>query len=203
MVTAVETRSNDRILLKALSFFSAKGYEATSVREICEAAGITKPTLYHFYGSKEGVYRALVDGVLETYRRGVRQIVEAPGTMPERLKRIARGHFEYTREQPELVRFLLGLIHNPPGSAPRVDFHLFYDEVLSDLTRLVSEGVREGSLIEGPIEARLLIFTGALAEALHGYLLAGRPELTPELADLLVDTILRGWSPLPPAREIA
>ena len=61
-MATVALRSNDRILQKALELFSERGYDATSVREICEAAGITKPTLYHFYGSKEGVYRAIVEG---------------------------------------------------------------------------------------------------------------------------------------------
>ena len=42
-----EVRSADRILQSALDLFSNKGYDATSVREICEAAGITKSTLYH------------------------------------------------------------------------------------------------------------------------------------------------------------
>jgi TetR/AcrR family transcriptional regulator len=49
--------STERILDHALKLFSTKGYDATSVREICEGAGITKLTLYHFFGSKEGVYR--------------------------------------------------------------------------------------------------------------------------------------------------
>ncbi len=35
---------------------------------------------------------------------------------------------------------------------------------------------------------------GALGEAMHGHLLVGRPDLTPELADTLVDTILGGWT---------
>jgi len=70
MMATVMVRSNDRILKSALELFSDKGYEATSVREICEAAGITKPTLYHFYGSKEGVYRALVEGALERHEAG-------------------------------------------------------------------------------------------------------------------------------------
>src|SRR3990172_5085308 len=68
MMASPAMRSNDRILQKALVLFSDKGYDATSVREICEAAGITKPTLYHFYGSKEGVYRAIVDGALARFR---------------------------------------------------------------------------------------------------------------------------------------
>ena len=62
-----EVRSSTRILQNALQLFSSKGYEATSVREICEASGLTKPTLYHFFGSKEGVYRALVEGALQEF----------------------------------------------------------------------------------------------------------------------------------------
>ncbi len=189
----METASHDRILLKALSLFSERGYEAASVREICEAAGVTKPTLYHFYGSKEGVYRALVEGTLRDYQAGVREIVEAPGTVPERLKRIARGHFAYTRERPELVRFLIGLIHNPPASAPATDFHSLYDRVLVEITRLLEQGVQDGSIAPGSPEVRLLVYMGAIIEALHGYLLAGHPALTPELADMLVETILWGW----------
>ena len=75
-------RSNDRILQKALELFSEKGYDATSVREICEAAGITKPTLYHFYGSKEGVYRAIVEGALERFRADMVRALGGRGHPP-------------------------------------------------------------------------------------------------------------------------
>ena len=56
----IQATSAERILSTALDLFAIKGYDATSVREICEAAGITKPTLYHFFGSKDGVLQALV-----------------------------------------------------------------------------------------------------------------------------------------------
>src|SRR5215510_9029892 len=46
------------ILDKSLELFSAKGYEGVSVSELTEAAGITKPTLYYYFGSKEGVFEA-------------------------------------------------------------------------------------------------------------------------------------------------
>ena len=39
---------------------------------------------------------------------------------------------------------------------------------------------------------------GALGEAMHGHLLVGRPELTPALAETLVDTVLGGWTAPPP-----
>ena len=40
----------------------------------------------------------------------------------------------------------------------------------------------------------MLIVMGAISEAATGYVISGRPELTPELADRLVDTIVDGWS---------
>ena len=47
------------ILSAALALFSAKGYEGVSVSEVVSAAGITKPTLYYHFGSKEGLFDAV------------------------------------------------------------------------------------------------------------------------------------------------
>ena len=103
---ATETlRSNDRILKKALELFSEKGYDATSVREICEAAGITKPTLYHFYGSKEGVYRAIVDSALERFRADLVLALGGEGSLRDRLVRMAQAYVEDTQRSPDLARF--------------------------------------------------------------------------------------------------
>jgi AcrR family transcriptional regulator len=58
---SVDEKSNVKktILAKALKLFSAKGYEAVSVSELTEAAGITKPTLYYYFGCKEGVFASV------------------------------------------------------------------------------------------------------------------------------------------------
>lgn len=191
--------THDRILNKALELFSTKGYDATSVREICEAAGITKPTLYHFYGSKEGVYRALVDGALESFRARFRAQIEGPGTARERLRDVARGYFEIARENRGLVRFLLALTHNPSTSAPVTQIPRFYEDIVALVARVVEEGVARGELRPGPTEVRMLALMGALGESMVGQVLVGRPELTKELADTLVDTVLDGWvaAPLP------
>lgn len=73
------------------------------------------------------------------------------------------------------------------------DFPHFYADLVELVARAVQDGVERGELRSGPIEVRMLVFMGALGECLCGYLLTGRPELTPELADTLVDTILQGW----------
>jgi TetR/AcrR family transcriptional regulator len=191
---AVEGRSSSRILKQALELFSSKGYDATAVREICEAAGITKPTLYHFFGSKEGVYRALVDGTLERFRSEIVRALGQPGSLRERLKRLARSYFEQACEHREAVRFIFGLIHNPPSSAPPTDFKKFHQEILQLVGACLDEGLESGELRPGRVDVRLLAFFGALGEAVCGNLVEGDPQLTGALADALVDTLLDGWT---------
>ena len=191
----VPSPSADRILQGALELFSAKGYEATSVREICEAAGITKPTLYHFYGSKEGVYRALVDGALDDFSRAVTRALQAPGSAVDRLQRVGRAYFERARARRDLCRFIFGLVHNPATSAPRTDFPSFYDEVVAKIAAEVEAGVARGEFVPGRTDLRMLILMGALGEALCGYLIAGKPQLSAALADALIDAVVAGWRP--------
>jgi AcrR family transcriptional regulator len=192
-------RSNDRILKKALELFSEKGYDATSVREICEAAAITKPTLYYFYGSKEGVYRAIVDGALGRFQAEMIRALSGSDSLRDRLVRMARAYVEATRREPDLARFVMALIHNSPRSAPATDLVGFYQGILDALADALDTAVANGELRPGRTDVRLLVFMGALGEAMHGHLLVGRPDLTPALAETLVDTVLESWT-APPHR---
>ncbi|MFT3928439.1 MAG: TetR/AcrR family transcriptional regulator [Myxococcales bacterium] len=49
-----------QMLEVAGKLFGEKGYDATSMDDIAAACGVTKPMLYAYYGSKEGLYKALV-----------------------------------------------------------------------------------------------------------------------------------------------
>jgi AcrR family transcriptional regulator len=191
----VPVPSSDRILLSALELFASKGYDATSVREICEAAGITKPTLYHFFGSKEGVYRALVDGALDDFHKAVTRALQRPGSAVDRLQRVGRAYFESARGRRDLLRFIFGLVHNPATSAPRTDFPRFYDEVVAQIAAEVEGGVARGEFVPARTDLRMLMLMGALGEALCGYLIVGKPQLSVALADALIDAVVAGWRP--------
>ncbi len=191
-----EPTSAQRILREVLALFSARGYDATSVREICEAAGIAKPTLYHFFGSKEGVYRALVEGALREVHGALVAELAGPGDSRQRLRRMARRYLAYAQERRDLARFLMALIHNP-CSAPPTDFAGFYRELLAGVARCLDEGVERGELQPGRTDVRLINLMGSLGEALCGCLILGEPRLTPELADALVNSLLDGWAARP------
>lgn len=187
--------STERILNSALHLFSRKGYDATSVREICEAAGVTKPTLYHFFGSKDGVYRALVDGTLTSFSEVLTVALESEGDTRERLRRFARSYFESGRSRPELARFVLRLIHMPATSAPATDFRRFHQRMLAALARAIERGEAGGEISPGPVGVRTLLLLGGLGQALRAHLLLGGPAPTDDVADAIVETLLCGWRP--------
>lgn len=56
----------EQILDVSLTMFREKGFDDTSVMDICNACGITKPTFYKYVNSKEELLRHYYDGALET-----------------------------------------------------------------------------------------------------------------------------------------
>jgi AcrR family transcriptional regulator len=187
--------SAERILSTALDLFAVKGYDATSVREICEAAGITKPTLYHFYGSKDGVFQALIRAGFDQYRRLVSRALSTPGSFEARVKALTRSFFETARAEPRFWRFIHSVIWAPPGTAlSQTESCIeFYDGVVGALAAEADRAVESGELAPGPTDIRILILLGSISEAATGYVIAGKPQLTPELADRMVEAILNGW----------
>lgn len=190
-----KTSSAERILTTALDLFAVKGYDATAVREICEAAGITKPTLYHFYGSKDGVFRALVSGAFEQFRQHVERGLASSDSLRAGLKAVARSLFADARQRPKLWRFIHAIVWAPPSTAPSTDCSKLYETVLVLMSAAFDQAVASGELAPGPTRIRLLVLMGALREAANKHVITGQPDLTPELADALIDTIADGWSP--------
>src|SRR5688500_14794894 len=196
VIDSPQATSAERILSTALDLFAIKGYDATAVREICEAAGITKPTLYHFFGSKDGVLQALVNTGFRQYRAIVNAAMDSPGSFEDRVKVLARSVFQSASSKPLFWRFIHSVIWAPPGTAlPQTESCTqFYDGVVEAMASAAEKAVVEGELAPGPTDVRMLILMGSISEAATGYVIAGKPELTPELADLLVDSILDGWN---------
>lgn len=58
-----ETRG--RILTTALEMFGAHGYDAVSTRLLAERAGVNLPAIQYYFGSKEGLYRAVITFIVE------------------------------------------------------------------------------------------------------------------------------------------
>jgi AcrR family transcriptional regulator len=69
-----ETRQ--RILSAALRVFAAAGYDGASTRVLARTAGVNLPAIQYYFGSKEGLYRAVIDHISETVESRLAPVTE-------------------------------------------------------------------------------------------------------------------------------
>jgi AcrR family transcriptional regulator len=107
-----------------MELFSARGYEGVSVSELTEAAGITKPTLYYYFGSKEGVFEA----VCQTHYTRLNALVTENAVYspkPESyfedifltLTKVTMAYFSFAKENELFYRIVLANLSMPSYSA--------------------------------------------------------------------------------------
>ncbi|HEY9075629.1 MAG TPA: TetR/AcrR family transcriptional regulator [Anaerolineaceae bacterium] len=105
--------NRNQILKCALDLFAARGYAAVGVQEISETAGVTKPTLYHYFGSKQGLLAAVFEHYHTPFARSIQQASEYHGDLPLTLDRIAQAYFNFAMREPVYYRLLLGFVFSP------------------------------------------------------------------------------------------
>lgn len=67
----MQMENKKKLLVSALNLFSTYGYEGVGIARIVEEAGVTKPTMYHYYSSKLGLYEALLDWAFGDFISGL------------------------------------------------------------------------------------------------------------------------------------
>lgn len=133
-----------RLLDAALQLFSSKGYAATSVRELVEAAGVTKPVLYYYFKNKEGLYLALMEDALGDFFQVAEQARQAPGTVQERICGYCTALLDIFVERLPVARLIYAIFYGPPQGAPHIDFEESFNTMLAHMEQLVSEGISTG-----------------------------------------------------------
>ena len=114
----MDNRAN--ILHCALELFASRGYDAVGVQEIVEWAGITKPTLYHYFGSKLGLLKALLHTYQEPFNQSVQAACDYHGNLPGTLEGLARVYFTFAQQNPVYYRMQLAQNFAPKNSEARL-----------------------------------------------------------------------------------
>ena len=98
-----------QLLQVALDTFAAKGFHETSMNEVAEAAGVTKPVLYQHFASKKALYNELVDEMGAELERA---IFEAAAEADGPRQQVEAGFRAY-------FRWAIGQRRGVPGALQR------------------------------------------------------------------------------------
>jgi len=91
------------ILDAAQRLFARNGFSGTSMREIAKASGVSKPLIHHYFGSKEGLYRAIKQRLMEQAREAMPLNEDTPRDISF-MGEFIRSAFLFLRKNDDLLR---------------------------------------------------------------------------------------------------
>lgn len=103
-MTARPTPSRDRILAAATELFLDQGVEATSVAELCRAAGVSNGSFFHHFPSKEELALQVTLMLRREYWDYLLEGLEPNGDAMTGVANVIRAAFRYQREHPQRYR---------------------------------------------------------------------------------------------------
>ena len=124
--TRIQERNSRAILEAGLEVFSAQGFRGATLDQIAEVAGLSKPNLLYYFPSKDAVYLAILEQMLQTWLDPLAHM-DPMGDPVEEVLAYVRRKLELARDFPRESR-------------------LFANEILQGAPRMMSD-------IEGPLKA--------------------------------------------------
>ncbi|MFP4192787.1 MAG: TetR/AcrR family transcriptional regulator [Candidatus Hydrogenedentota bacterium] len=181
-----------RLMDSALGLFAEKGFESTSVREIIERAGVTRPVLYYYFASKEGLFSRLIKSRIQNNAQQIDTICSEIEGCAEQLRAIARYAFEQAETEPAVVRLTLQLFFSPPGQGPDIDKKGLWEDRFDRIENVIRKGMDSGELKQGDSKEVAMAFCAMLDMQVLTRWGSGQEPLTLEFADRLVNLFLEG-----------
>ncbi len=193
------SKVRERLLEVGVEFFARKGYAATNVREIVEAAGVTKPVLYYYFGNKEGLYLEILRQAFTMYQGTVEEALAKGGSVTDRILRISDSVLGLILEHLDVIKIFHSVYYGPPQGAPFFDFEVVHSSFRELIARLVEEGMANGELRRADVADVTWAIIGALEIVQEIHLC--HPELAPGREGLqrVLKVMFRGISTKPNA----
>lgn len=124
--TRIQEEKEEQILEAALEVFSQRGFHGSTIDQIADVAGMSKPNLLYYFRTKEAMHRALIDRVLENWLEPL-QSFDADGDPGQEIRAYIRRKLELARDFPRESR-------------------LFANEILQGAPHIMT-------VLEGPLKA--------------------------------------------------
>lgn len=128
--TRIQEEKQETILEAALDVFSVNGFRGTTIDQIAEVAGMSKPNVLYYFRTKEAMHRALIERVLDTWLDPLRAF-NADGDPHSEIRSYIRRKLEMARDFPRESRLFANEVLQ---GAPHVE-----EELKGPLRHLVDE----------------------------------------------------------------
>jgi AcrR family transcriptional regulator len=135
-----------KILEVALKIFASNGYAGASIQEIVDQAGVTKPTLYYHFESKEGLFQALIDQAADERFRVMHEAAGKHDSLEKKLIAMTEALIQHASERRDVMRVIFSYWFGPPNEIPRTIDCKKGLRNRDFVEMLVKDGIKSGEL---------------------------------------------------------
>jgi TetR/AcrR family transcriptional regulator len=137
--------TREAILEAAERIFGDKGLEGARTEAIAAAAGVNKALLYYYFGSKEGLYRAVLEGHLADFNRQALELLSSKGSARSLLLRYINSHFDFIAAHRHHGPLFQRMLMADQKSLARLAREYFRPRSKA-LLKVIERGMRTGEL---------------------------------------------------------
>ncbi len=178
----------EQLLHTAVGVFAEHGFHATSMNDVAEAAGVTKPVLYQHFSSKRELFIELLGDIGAELRDTIaKATTDAPGPR-QQIEDGFRAYFSYVEDHTDSFRVLFG-----SGARRDPEFAAF----ARDVERSLAEAIAGLIVVDGePVAQRLMLAHSivGMTESTSRYWLAH--DRQPDVDTLSAQLSQLAWSGL-------
>jgi AcrR family transcriptional regulator len=179
------------ILDAALEVFLESGVESASIEEIRRRSGASVGSLYHRYGSKEGIAAAVYVEALGDYQRDFVTALERSRDAVGGITSVVRTHLRWVRQNADRAEFLFtagtGEVRRTAGDR----LQTLNDEFFATVTAWLAVHVRAGTIRAASTDVTYALWLGPSQELARLWLARGRPGALRTETTLLADAAWR------------
>ena len=132
------------ILERAAGLFAARGFAATSMQDIADALGSSRPALYHYFSSKDEVLGRLIHGLAEATEAALKTAPAPEGSPEGKLRELVAALVAPVAESPSRFRLILTSDAAASGDA-RDLIRKLERTVFRAISDVLAEGMASGS----------------------------------------------------------
>lgn len=186
----MEDNNRSKILVSAINLFSLRGFDAVGVQELADAVGVKKPTLYHYFGSKSGLLKTILDETFVELFTAL-ESVEYNRNVVDTLRPIAKRYFDFAQKHRAFYRMQLSMWFSPVESEAFKSVAAINEKQQQILEALFVRAAQDHGNMRGRQQAYAATFLGMintyLALGLNGY-----AELNDDLVEKALHQFMHG-----------
>jgi TetR/AcrR family transcriptional regulator len=137
--------SREGLMTAAVAQFARKGFAGARVDEIAAAAGVNKQLVYHYFGSKQGLYLAALESVYVEIREKERKLSLGELEPIQAMAQLVGFSFDYLAAHPEFIALLGDENRNKGAHVLESDkLRKMHTPVIDMVNATLKRGVQEG-----------------------------------------------------------